>query len=243
MLRSRAGTCVAGTLAPMTYHGFERIDLVAVGFFALAWLAHTWVLTRSPWRTRTISHRMAAFRQQWMMQMVRRELRMVDALIQNSLLQGVLFFASTSILLIGGLLAGLGSGDAAIRVLEDIRFSTTDTRTEWEFKVLLVVVIFMYAFFKFAWSYRLFNYVIIMIGAAPDYDGEDATLDAYAGKVAQLHVIAARHFTMGLSSYFFALGAVAWFLNAWAFMVATVWVSLVLYRRTFHSNFMKVLSL
>lgn len=227
----------------MEWHGFEQIDLIALVFFVGAWLAHTWVMTQSRWHKRTISYRMAAFRRQWMIRMVKRELRMVDALIQNSLLQGVVFFASTSILLIGGLLAGLGSADAAMRVLDDIKLSSTNTRTEWEFKVLLVVVIFMYAFFKFAWSYRLFNYVIIMIGAAPDHDDSDERIEPYAEKVAQLHVIAARHFTMGLSSYFFALCAIAWFLNAWAFMLATVWVSLVLYRRTFHSNFMKVLSL
>jgi len=222
--------------------------------------------------------------------MVARDLRMVDALIQNSLQQGVLFFASTSILLIGGLLAGVGAADAAMQVLSDIPLSSTNTRTEWEVKVMLVVFIFMFAFFKFAWSYRLFNYVIIMIGAAPegqsrthsrplpnaevesqggvhgdiqtdvqtdiqadrrgdrrgelpsDQEAESSMQNRYADKVAQLHAIGARHFTSGLSAYFFALSALAWFLNAWAFIIATLWVSLVLYRRAFRSNFMKILS-
>ena len=31
--------------------------------------------------------------------------------------------------------------------------------------MLGLAVIFVYAFFKFAWSYRLFNYVAIMVGA------------------------------------------------------------------------------
>ena len=33
--------------------------------------------------------------------------------------------------------------------------------------MLGLTVIFVYAFFKFAWSYRLFNYFAIMVGAAP----------------------------------------------------------------------------
>ena len=37
----------------------------------------------------------------------------------------------------------------------------------WELKMLGLIVIFVYTFFKFAWSYRLFNYFAIMVGAAP----------------------------------------------------------------------------
>ena len=225
----------------MSTQGFDPVDLVAVVFFFAAWCIYSWLVDFSRWRDRSISHRMITFRRHWMLNMVARDLRMVDALILNSLQQGVLFFASTSILLIGGLLAGIGSTDAAMRVLGDIPFSSTNTSTEWEVKVMLLVFIFMFSFFKFAWSYRLFNYVIIMIGAAPE-TGKGGTPDTnFAEKVAQLHAIGARHFTAGLSGYFFALGALAWFVNGWAFMIATVWVSLVLFRRAFRSNFMKTL--
>ena len=37
----------------------------------------------------------------------------------------------------------------------------------WEAKTIGLAVIFVYAFFKFAWSYRLYNYVAIMLGATP----------------------------------------------------------------------------
>ncbi len=225
----------------MDKHGFETVDLVAVLFFVFTWCAYFWTVNASRWQTRTITHQMVLYRQQWMLNMVGREVRMVDALIANSLQQGVVFFASTSILLIGGLTAGLSSADSAMRVLSDIHWSSTNTRTEWELKVALVLLIFIYAFFKFAWSYRLFNYVIIMIGAAPPAEGDSAAGEKFATKVAKLHAIGAKHFTMGLSSYFFALCAAAWFINAYTFIAATVWLSLVLYRRTFQSNFMKIL--
>jgi len=178
--------------------------------------------------------------------MVLRDPKMPDALIQNTLQYGVLFFASTSILLIGGLMAALGASDQAQTLLNELPFTSPFTRTAWELKVLLVIFIFTFAFFKFAWSYRLFNYVLIMIGAAPDVTvarslGSDADHDRYASAVAQMHTLGARHFSTGMNSYFFALAAIAWFLSPLLFIVATIWVSLVLYRRAFRSQFAKIL--
>lgn len=241
--------------------GFTTIDLVAVSFFFLSWIAHFWVVNHSPWSDKTISSRMAGYRLKWMRNMVHREPKMVDALIQNTLQYGVLFFASTTILVIGALMAGLGSSDQALALLADMPFATNPSRTAWEIKVLLVIFIFTFAFFKFAWSYRLFNYVMVLVGASPDVsvtssldslhgdeyksadsDAELAYRENYAISVGRLHALGARHFTTGLNSYFFALAAVAWFLDPRLFIGATIWVSVVLYRRAFRSNFMKILS-
>lgn len=213
----------------------------------VSWLIHTWVINNSPFTQYTISYKMRVFREQWMLNMVRREIKMVDALIQNTLQYGVLFFASTSILVIGALMAGLGASDQAVALLHELPFAAQTSRAAWEIKVLLVVFIFTFAFFKFAWSYRLFNYVMIMLGAAPDSmadpqaHDDTARVELFASKVAQLHTLGARHFTTGLNAYFFAMAAIAWFLNPWLFIAATVVVSLVLYRRAFRSNFMKIL--
>ena len=227
--------------------GFEPIDAIAVALFFAAWLMHALVVSRLPLRRRTLSHAMHAYRSRWMENAVRREAKMVDALIQNSLQQGVLFFASTSILVIGALLAGLGAAEQAVRVLGDLPFTSTDTPLEWELKVLLVVGIVTYAFFKFAWSYRLFGYLIILIGAGPDRgtDGiapDAAELDAWSAKLGKLHAVAAYHFTAGIYAYFHALSAMAWLISPWLLMAATFWVSLVLYRRAFGSRFLQILT-
>lgn len=221
--------------------GFEYVDYAAVVFFLASWITHVLVVNVSPLRTRTISHHMFHYRFQWMKSMVKRDANMVDALIQNSLQQGVLFFASSSILVIGAMLAGLGAADEAVTILNDLPFSSQTSRLEWDIKILLVLLIFMFAFFKFAWSYRLFNYIIILIGAAPQVSEDNGDTDVFAEKLARLHALAAADFQIGLNAYFFALAAIAWFLNAWTFMAATVWVSLVLYRRAFGSRFLRIL--
>ena len=220
---------------------FSTFDVLALLFFVACWFGHFWLVHSSKHRHKTITAHMNNFRIQWMRNMVTREAKMVDALIQNSLQQGVLFFASTSILLVGALLAGLGASDQAIALLKDLPFSSDTSRAEWELKVLLVALIFVFAFFKFAWSYRLFNYMLIMVGASPEH-ADEQELDDYAAKVAGLHALAAKHFTIGLNAYFYSLAAITWFLNTWLFVVATVWVTAVLLRRAFRSQFVRILT-
>ena len=54
---------------------------------------------------------MAQYRREWMTQMVTRDPRIFDAQIISSLRQGTAFFASTSMLAIGGTLAMIGNGE------------------------------------------------------------------------------------------------------------------------------------
>ncbi len=228
--------------------GFSWLDGIALAIFLFAWCLHYWMVNYSPWHSKTISARMSIVRQRWMYNMVLRDAKMPDTLIQNTLQYGVLFFASTAILLIGALIAGLRVSDQAVEVLGDLPFTVGTTKSVWEVKILLITFIFTFAFFKFAWSHRLFNYVLILIGAAPDKSvpvkaGYTDTIDAenYAIMVGKLHAVGARHFTTGLNAYFFALAACAWFISPRLFIVATIWVSFVLYRRAFWSVFGRTL--
>src|SRR5262249_31564235 len=84
--------------------------------------------------------------------------------IMAALQNGTAFFASTSLLAIGGALTLLRSTGEVLAVMTDMPLGLQTTRALWEAKSLGLVVIFVYAFFKFAWSYRLFNYVAILLG-------------------------------------------------------------------------------
>ncbi|MBX2836831.1 MAG: DUF599 family protein [Gammaproteobacteria bacterium] len=225
----------------LSYFELSVVDLIAVLIFFGSWALHYYVVNYSALKRHTITHHMIDVRQQWMRNMISRDGAPIDALIQGSLQQGVLFFGSTSVLLIGALATGLGASDRAISILQQLPFATTQSATQWELKLLLVLFIFVFAFFKFAWSHRLFNYIILMIGAAPGSGQSSEEVEAYAYKLARLHALGATHFTTGLNAYFFALAAFAWFLNSWLFIAATVWVSVVLYRRAFRSKFLGIL--
>jgi len=174
--------------------------------------------------------------------MLTRELRMVDTMVQSNLLQGVAFFASASLLLVGGLVTVLGATDKAVAILGQLPFTVPTSRTAWEVKVLLLIVVFIYSFFKFAWSYRLFNYCSILLGAAPFEVEPSEEGKKIAQQLADLQTLAGRHFNRGVRAYFFAIAGLAWFVHPAAFAAATTWVTYVLHRREFRSHSHRILS-
>ncbi|MEZ5590329.1 MAG: DUF599 domain-containing protein [Gammaproteobacteria bacterium] len=215
---------------------FHWLDILALAWFLLCWFGYVWSVDHTRLHKQSVSAVMGYYRQLWMRNMVGRDPRMLDAITQGNLLYGVAFYASTSIFIIGGLLAMLGATDKAIAVLQALPFTETASKTLWEIKVLLLVIIFIYAFFKFAWCYRLFNYCSIMIGAAPLETEATPDSTRFADHIAQLHGLAASHFNSGLRAYFFALAALSWFLHPILFLAASTWVTLILYRREFRSR-------
>jgi len=222
-------------------YDFHWLDILAPAWFLLCWMGYIWIADRTRLHKHSVSAAMDDYRRLWMRNMVRRDPRMLDAITQGNLLHGVSFYASTAILLIGGLLAMLGASEQALAVLQALPLTETNNRTLWEIKVLLLVFIFIYAFFKFAWCYRLFNYCSVMIGAAPLTIEGNPTSDRFADHIAQLHGLAASHFNNGLRAYFFALAALSWFLHPILFLLASTWVTWVLYRREFRSRSWRIL--
>ena len=147
--------------------GLTPLDLGAFATFALTWLCYHAVLEWSPYAERNLNHVMDRYRHAWMRQMQNREVRIVDTQITASLQNGSAFFASSSLFAIGGSLALLRSTGDVQKVLADLPLGIDPTPGTWELKALGLTVMFVYAFFKFAWSYRLFNYAAIMMGAVP----------------------------------------------------------------------------
>jgi uncharacterized membrane protein len=97
--------------------------------------------------------------------------------------------------------------------------------------------IFIYAFFKFAWAFRLSHYAAIMIGAAPVAGVGDAEASKdHAERTAKLIGIAAEHANSGIRSFYHAIAALTWFFHPLLFMFATTWVILILARRDFFSR-------
>jgi uncharacterized membrane protein len=171
--------------------------------------------------------------------MARRELRMIDTGIMAGLQQGTAFFASTSIFAIGGCLALLGASDQVMTVLGDLPFGTVTSRAEFEFKVLGLVVILCYSFFKFGWAYRLFNYCSILIGAVPVIKDEERggeEVDRAVGRAARMNVLAGGHFNAGLRGIFFSIGYLGWFIGPAVFAATTTFVFVTLLRRQFFSR-------
>jgi uncharacterized membrane protein len=218
------------------------VDIIAVGFFALEWTVYAITLERTAYGRNSLSARMNQFREAWVRQMLDREARMVDMQIMASLQNGTAFFASTSLLAIGGALALLRATNDALSVLGALPIDITPSPALWEIKCVGLILIFIYAFFKFAWSYRLFNYVAILFGAMPPASRRDsAEAQAHVMRTTLLFESAGRHFNRGQRAFFFALGYLGWFISPWVLFITTGAVVIVTWRRQFASNAWKAM--
>lgn len=211
-------------------------DLLGLIWFVLVWAGYTGYADRHIPRERSLRAVMHGHRYVWMQQMLLRDNRVADINILRNLNGGVSFFASTTLLILAGIVSVLGSSDRAIELVRGLPFAARTTLIQWELKLLVLAVIFIYAFFKFTWTLRQFNYCAILIGAAPR--GPD---DDYARRTAEVATHASRDFNQGLRAYYFSLAALAWFVSPWLFMAATTVVVVVLYTREYGSRVLQIL--
>lgn len=225
----------------------SQLDYIAIAVFAVCWAIYTFILEFSPYKNHGISALMANERRRWMLVMLERQLRIVDISIINGLQQGAAFYASFCMLAIGGCFALLGASDDVQQVFNDLPLNIELSRALWEFKVLGLIIIYTFAFFKFGWSYRLFMYCSIMVGTVlplEDIKSDEQKRDAriQSVKAAKINTIAAKHFNAGQRAVFFSMGFMGWFVSPNFLIAGSILTLLVLLRRQFFSNSRKVVA-
>ncbi|WP_050421691.1 DUF599 domain-containing protein [Bradyrhizobium tropiciagri] len=213
------------------------VDILAVSFFALEWLVYAITLEHTAYGRDSLSARMHVYREIWVRNLLHRDARMVDMQIMASLQNGTAFFASTSLIAIGGALALLRATNDALAVLGALPVNLSPSPALWEIKCIGLILIFIYTFFKFAWAYRLFNYVAILFGAMPPAGQRDTPeAEAHVIRTTRLFETAGRHFNRGQRAFFFALGYLGWFVSPWVLFITTAAVVIVIWRRQFASK-------
>lgn len=216
-------------------------DVVGILWLILIWVGYTWHTDRGTPREYSLRAAMHKNRYRWMTQVLKRDNRIMDTNILAQLGQGTSFFASTTLLILVGLFTLVGATDEAFLALRKIPFTEKLTLLQWELRVLVLIVIFVYAFFKFTWGLRQFNYCAVLVGAAHvERNGAD---EEWVRRTAWISTLASKDFNQGLRAYYFALAVLAWFINAWAFMAATTLVAAVVYWREYHSEALRTLEL
>jgi uncharacterized membrane protein len=216
---------------------FSKLDLIALAWFLIAWLGYALVLELTPHGKSGLNGRMHRYRRLWMERMLAREARMVDGQVIAGLQNGTAFFASTSLIALGGAVTLFHSDEDMLTIVAALPFGVPVTHIQWEMKIVGLMIIFIYAFFKFAWAYRLYNYVAIMVGAAPPASERDEPeAKAHAQSAAMVITDAGRHFNRGQRAFFFALGYLGWFLGPLPFIATTAAILVVMWRRQFISD-------
>ncbi len=208
------------------------MDLIAFAGLVLAWVATSWFIEHPPAGRPSVSVLMNDYRRDWMRQFVTRDPRIFDATVIDSLRQGTAFFASASMIAIGGGVALIGN--ASILKGLAAQLSLEEGAIAIELKIILVLTFMANALLKFVWSHRLFGYCSIMMAAVPN-DPADPHGYHRAGQAAEVNITAARSFNRGLRAIYFALGALGWLAGPWALIATTVITTGILVRREFAS--------
>ena len=224
------------------FHYSQWQEWLAFVFFVICWFGYSHYSSRRDAREDSLFAATNRMRLQWMREMLGRENRSVDSIIVGNLTRSFTFFASTSIFILAALVSMLGYRERVNAVLVDIPFARLADGGLWQMKIFLLIIIFVYAFFKFTWSMRQYNYVNMFIGSVPDYRVRKEEHETLAQRGAKLTVNAARHFNNGLRAYYFGVAALAWIIHPYLFILATAWVVRVTHRREFRSATMKILN-
>ena len=207
-------------------------DALALGWFFACWVGYAYYADHSRWGTRELASVLHDYRLRWMKRLLERDNRIADVAVVAALLRSNNLFITTTLFILAGLVTMLGTIDRARELAAGLFFIAPAAREVWEIKFMVLGGIFVYAFFKFVWSLRQFNFSLVLIGSAP-MPGELVAPDRadFAARAAMLVTRAFSSFNRGQRAYAFGLAALAWFIQPWALAFATIWVVLVLYRR------------
>jgi uncharacterized membrane protein len=218
---------------------FNTADLAALTYLIVAYALFGWVTEHPPADWPSVSSLMAAYRREWMRQMVTRNPRIFDSGAIDSLRTGTTFFASACMITIGGILAVIGSPERLVGVAEALTEATAATIV-WQIKLMIVLFFIINAFLKFVWSHRLFGYCLVVMAAVPN-ELDDPASYPRAAQAAEINISANRAFNKGLNSIYFALGALAFLVSPLSLALATTVTLLLLIRREFLSHSRTVL--
>lgn len=202
-------------------------DWIALGVFAVCWLAYEPVLHGVSRNTGAITKDMTVIRQVWMRAMVRRDIRLVDSQLMGHAINSASFFGSANLILIAAV-AGALFGGGKLPDVSGLGLQVTSQGVE--LKLALVILCLARGLLDFVWSIRQQNYCLALIGAAPEGDGPRA--HAFAGAAAEVLNPALTAFSRGVRGYYFALAAAAWLYGpAWLAAAAIAATALLTWRQ------------
>jgi uncharacterized membrane protein len=219
-----------GPLAPL--------DAAALGVLLALWLLSGWLIENPPRNRPSVSILMQDYRRDWLRTFVTRQPRIFDATLIDSLRQSTAFFASASMIAIGGGVALIGNARTVESLTADLPLSPAGQ--DVALHMLPVIGLLANALLKFVWAHRLFGYCSILMAAVPN-EPSDPLAFHRAAQAAEINITAAKSFNRGLRSIYFALAALGWLLGPWGLLTGAILSTSVLLRREFASASRRVI--
>lgn len=222
---------------------FSYLDVLAIVCFISCWFGYTIFARRKAKTTNCIARCLHQHRIHWMYEVMTRDIRVGDAALLANLERNIAFFASTTMLVLAGVLTLFAQVERVESVLSSIPFAEFSNHFMIQVKLSLLTLIFVLAFFQFTWSMRQYGFLNVMVGAAPiDVDGANENLQQYAIQMAIVQDQAAHSYNYGLRSYYFSMAAISWFFHPIIFILASIFVVYILFKREFRSKAVRAIT-
>ena len=213
---------------------FSLLDIVALLWFLVCWYGYTRYVNNSP---KSLVSSMYTWRRRWSLAMLKRDNRIMDAQVITGLNNVVTFFCSTAIFITAGLFASIGASEQIVVLINQLSFLQTTNIATVELKLGLLIVIFIYSFFKFGWAIKQHSYSAVILASVPAANDVDIEKDTpTATLMGKLSSLGSQHFNDGVRGYYFALATLSWFVHPLVFIAVITWVVMVLHRRDFRSK-------
>ena len=208
------------------------MTLIATVFPLLCWFAYNYGVPLIERRRPSLSVIMSMQRRRWVANMAGRE-SPLDAILSGNLMGSISFLASTTVLMILAIFTAFGQLPSVVATLRAAGLGVSYTSGDLQLHFIVMLAIFVLAFFAFTLALRQFNHFCIMIGAM---DRQGRTSEAEIDSIARLNTMAARNFNNGIRAYYFSVATVAWFIADWAAIAASLAVVMTLVHREFFSS-------
>jgi uncharacterized membrane protein len=207
-------------------------SLIASVFPLLAYLAYNIIVPQVEKLRPSLSVIMNMQRRRWVANATRRE-SPFDAILSGNIMGSVSFLASTSVLLVLAVFAVFGQLPALMEALQSLSLDRSYSVLDVQIHLVVMLAMFVLAFFAFTLSLRQFNHFCIMLGAI---DRDRVTTAEEIEAIARMNSLGAGNFNSGIRAYYFSVATVAWFVSEWLAVAAALATILILAHREFFSS-------
>lgn len=135
------------------------------------------------------------------------------------------FLASTAILIALGLMGGAFRPEFYNSISHALNLAGARSETLWMFKLMLLVVLFFFAFFNFTLAIRYYNHAGFMIEIT-DVNDPNVTPES----VTEVLNHGALHYTMGMRGFYLAVPSALWLFGPVWLLCGSLVLIWVLYR-------------
>lgn len=208
------------------------LTLVSTLFPLICYFAYNLVVPQIEKLRPSLSTIMNMQRRRWVSNATRRETPF-DAILSGNIMGSVSFLASTAVLLILAIFAVFGQVPALMDALASLSLDRTYTALDVQLHLVVMLAMFVLAFFAFTLSLRQFNHFCIMLGAL---DHESPASEEEIDAITAMNALGARNFNSGVRAYYFSVSTVAWFVSEWLPIVVTLLTIGILAHREFFSS-------